>query len=92
MQNDQQPNVQGHVQQPQFNHGGHELFDLHEVLAGTINILDQYMIFRQFIQDPTLSDMLDRQYQFVLSQYNVTVDCFSTGQKPSEETSTYMMK
>ena len=92
MQNDQQTNVQGHAQQPQFNHGGHELFDLHEVLAGTINILDQYMIFRQFIQDPALSDMLDRQYQFVLSQYNVTVDCFSTGQKPSEETSTYMMK
>lgn len=92
MQNDQQTNVQGHAQQSQFNHGGHELFDLHEVLAGTINILDQYMIFRQFIQDPALSDILDRQYQFVLSQYNVTVDCFSTGQKPSEETSTYMMK
>ncbi|MDM5297316.1 spore coat protein [Bacillus pumilus] len=92
MQNDQQPLFQGSAPQPELNHGGHELFDLHEILAGTINILDQYMILRQFIQDPVLSDILDRQYQFVLSQYNVTVDCFSTGQKPSEDTSTYMMK
>lgn len=92
MQNDQQPMFQGSAQQPELNHGGHELFDLHEILAGTINILDQYMILRQFIQDPALSDILDRQYQFILSQYNVTVDCFSTGQKPSEETATYMMK
>ena len=76
MQNDQQPMFQGNAQQPELNHGGHELFDLHEILAGTINILDQYMILRQFIQDPALSDILDRQYQFVLSQYNVTVDCF----------------
>lgn len=79
MQNDQQPMFQGSAPQPELNHGGHELFDLHEILAGTINILDQYMILRQFIQDPALSDILDRQYQFVLSQYNVTVDCFSTG-------------
>ncbi|MFJ5963972.1 spore coat protein [Bacillus sp. NPDC093026] len=91
MQNEQQP-LQGSAPQPEFNHGGHELFDLHEILAGMINILDQYMILRQFIQDPVLTDILDRQYQFVLSQYNVTVNSFSTGQKPNEETSTYMMK
>ncbi|CAM3019070.1 spore coat protein [Paenibacillus sediminis] len=77
---------------PQMNHGGHELFDMHEVLSGAINVLDQYMIFRQYVQDNKLLDILDRQYNFMLSQYNVTVECFTTGQKPSQETSTYMIK
>ncbi|MGE6630780.1 spore coat protein [Bacillus sp. NPDC077027] len=92
MQNEQQPPFQANASQPELNHGGHELFDLHEVLAGTINILDQYMILRQYVQDPTLTDIIDRQYQFIMSQYNVTVDCFTTGQKPSQETATYMMQ
>ncbi|OAS21402.1 spore coat protein [Paenibacillus oryzisoli] len=74
------------------NHGGHELFDLHEVLACTINVLDQFMMFRQFVQDSELLDILDRQYQFTLAQYNLTVKCFTTGQKPSQETSTYMIR
>ncbi|UJF32606.1 spore coat protein [Paenibacillus hexagrammi] len=75
-----------------MNHGGHELFDLHEVLSCTINVLDQFMIFRQYVQDPELLDILDRQYNFTLSQYNITAECFTTGQKPSQETSTYMIK
>ncbi len=29
-----------------MNHGGHELFDLHEVLSCTINVLDQFMMFQ----------------------------------------------
>ncbi|ANE48653.1 spore gernimation protein GerQ [Paenibacillus swuensis] len=78
--------------QPQLNHGGHEMFDLHEVLAGMINVLDQYMIFRTFVKDQELLDILDRQYHFILSEYDTTVESFSTGRKPSRETSTYMMK
>lgn len=77
---------------PNMNHGGHELFDMHEVLAGTINVLDQFMIFRQFIQDQELLDILDHQYNFILSQYNLTAECFTTGRKPSQETSTYMIE
>ncbi|NEW09893.1 spore coat protein [Paenibacillus sp. SYP-B3998] len=77
---------------PNLNHGGHELFDLHEVLSCTINVLDQFMIFRQFVQDSELLDILDRQYNFTLAQYNLTAECFTTGQKPSQETSTYMIK
>ncbi|WP_373231101.1 spore coat protein [Cohnella sp.] len=76
----------------QMNHGGHELFDMHEVLSCTINVLDQFMISRQFVQDNELLDILDRQYNFILSQYNLTAECFTTGQKPSQETSTYMIK
>ncbi|MEC0127583.1 hypothetical protein [Paenibacillus pabuli] len=36
---------------PQMNHGGHEIYDVHEILEGAINVLDQYMLFRTFVQD-----------------------------------------
>lgn len=63
-----------------MNHGGHELFDVHETLAGMINVLDQFMMFRQYIQDEELKQMLDRQYGFILEDYNRIVESFSTGQ------------
>nr|WP_307393920.1 spore coat protein [Bacillus horti] len=88
-QGQQQGQTQG---MPNMNHGGHELFDLHEVLGDKINLLDQFMIFRQYVQDPELLDILDRQYQFALTHYNITAECFSTGQKPSQETETYMIQ
>ncbi|MDQ8739075.1 spore coat protein [Paenibacillus sp. LHD-38] len=75
-----------------FTHGGHELFDMHEVLSCSIGMLDQFMIFRQYVQDVELQDILDRQYNFALSQYNLTAECFASGQKPSQETSTYLIK
>ncbi|MGF7048137.1 spore coat protein CotF [Paenibacillus sp. DS2015] len=74
------------------NHGGHEMFDMHEVLSGMISVLDQFMIYRPLVQDKELLSILDRQYNFILSQYNLTAECFTTGQKPSQETSTYMMQ
>ncbi|PQP81912.1 spore coat protein [Paenibacillus sp. PCH8] len=76
---------------PIANHGGHEVFDVHEILAGTINVLDQYMIFRTFVQSQELIDILDRQYNFILSQYNLTAECFASGLKPHQETATYMI-
>ena len=76
---------------PQMNHGGHEVFDLHEIIAGMINVLDQYMMFRLFIKDPELLGILDRQYQFILDQYNITCECFTTGQDPSHPTQSYKM-
>ncbi|MEC0665993.1 spore coat protein [Priestia flexa] len=74
-----------------MNHGGHELFDVHETLAGMINVLDQFMMFRQYIQDEELKQMLDRQYSFILEDYNRIVESFSTGQDPSSPTQTYNM-
>ncbi|OPH47790.1 spore gernimation protein GerQ [Paenibacillus ferrarius] len=90
----QQQNPYNNAQQGEhyMNHGGHEVFDLHEVLACTINVLDQFMIFRQFVQDPELLDILDRQYNFTLFHYNLTAECFATGQKPSHETGTYLIR
>lgn len=45
---------------PNMNHGGHEMFDVHEILSSTINVLDQYMIFRSFVQSQELIGILDR--------------------------------
>lgn len=76
---------------PQMNHGGHEVFDMHEVLSGTIGTLNSYMLLRQHIKDPELLNILDRQYQFIQDEYNITVECFKTGQNPSHPTQSYKM-
>lgn len=74
---------------PSMNHGGHELFDVHEVLSGTINVLDQFMMFRQYVQDPELLDILDRQYQQILDGYNAMAETFTTGRAPSQSPAPY---
>lgn len=77
---------------PQMNHGGHELFDVHEALSGAIASLDQAMLLRPHVQDPELLDILDRQYRFTLDEYNITVECFKSGTDPSHPTGSYKMK
>jgi spore coat protein CotF len=77
---------------PQMNHGGHEVFDIHEVLSGSIGAMDQYMLLRQHVKDPELLDILDRQYKFMQDEYNITVECFKSGQNPSHPTQSYKMK
>lgn len=72
-----------------MNHGGHEMFDAHEVLSGMINVLDQFMIFRQYVQDPELVYILDRQYQHILNEYNQWVQTFTTGQAPMQQKFVY---
>ncbi|KLT18595.1 spore coat protein [Neobacillus vireti] len=76
---------------PQMNHGGHEVFDVHEVLSGAIGTMDSYMLLRQHVKDPELLDILDRQYQFMQEEYNITVECFKSGQNPSKPTQSYKM-
>ncbi|QED47830.1 spore coat protein [Cytobacillus dafuensis] len=76
---------------PQQNHGGHEVFDVHEVLSGTIGTLNLYTMLRPSVKDQELQTILDRQYQFIQSEYNTTVDCFKSGQDPSVPTQSYKM-
>lgn len=76
----------------EMNHGGHELFDLHEVLSGTVAALNQAMLLRPHVKDPELLDIMDRQYRFALDEYNITVECFKTGKDPSHPTGRYAMK
>ena len=77
---------------PLMNHGGHELFDVHEVLSTSVAGLNQSMLLRQHVQDPELLDILDRQYRFALDEYNITVEAFKTGQDPSHPTGSYKMQ
>lgn len=88
----QPQNMQTGAVSPQMNHGGHEVFDVKEVISATIGALNQMMIFRPNVKDPELLDILDRQYRFTLDEYNITVEAFKTGQKPSHPTGTYMMQ
>jgi spore coat protein CotF len=76
---------------PQLNHGGHEVIDLNEVLGAAIGAMNSYMLLRQHVKDPELLDILDRQHKFMQDEYNITVECFKTGQNPSHPTSKYMM-
>ena len=76
---------------PQLNHGGHEVIDLNEVLGAAIGTMNSYMLLRQHVKDPELLDILDRQYKFMQDEYNITLECFQTGQNPSHPTSKYMM-
>lgn len=76
----------------QLNHGGHEMFDVSEILSGSINTLNLYTLMKQYVQDPELLDMMNRQEQFMITEYNTLVECFQTGMKPSVSTQVYNMK
>nr|WP_246288678.1 spore coat protein [Bacillus haikouensis] len=73
------------------NHGGHELFDAHEVIGGIVSMLDQYQMYDQHIQDPELKDIVKRQTAFVTTMYNTIVGSFSTGRDPQVPTQQYKM-
>ncbi|WP_082641747.1 spore coat protein [[Bacillus] enclensis] len=79
------------MNQPNKNHGGHELFDAHEVIAGIISMLDQYQMYDQHIQDPELNEIVKRQSTFVTTMYNTIVGSFSTGRDPQVPTQQYKM-
>lgn len=75
-----------------MNHGGHEMFDVHEVLSGAIGTMNQYVLLRPHVKDPELRDILDRQYNWIQDEYNATVESFQTGKDPAKATQSYMMK
>ncbi|MGE7624459.1 spore coat protein [Viridibacillus sp. NPDC096237] len=86
---------QGNMYQPQsamMNHGGHEVLDMKEILSESVAMLNQAVLLRPHVQDPELLDILDRQYNFSLDEYNITVESFRTGRDPSHPTGSYQMK
>lgn len=93
-------NQQGHMHEnmhtgsvPQhLNHGGHEVLDVREALTGSIGVMNQFTILRQYVKDPELIDIMDRQYAFMQEEYNITLECFKTGRDPSKPTQRYEMK
>ncbi|MEK3889234.1 spore coat protein [Bacillus sp. FSL K6-3431] len=94
MQNQQgqmHPNMHTGMVNQQLNHGGHEVFDVHEVLSGAIGTLNLFTLLRPHVKDQELLSILDHQYQFSLNEYNTTVDCFKSGQDPAVPTQKYEM-
>src|SRR5690606_21820125 len=75
-----------------MNHGGHEVFDVHEVLGTVISGLNLKVLLRPHVKDQELLSILDRQYAFALDEYNITVECFKTGADPSHPTTSYKMQ
>ncbi|QBP42841.1 MULTISPECIES: spore coat protein [Paenisporosarcina] len=84
-------NMQAGPVTPEMNHGGHELFDVQELLSGAVAGLNQCVLLRPHIQDQELLTMLDNQFQFMQEEYNIIVDCFKTGQDPFKPTQSYKM-
>lgn len=74
------------------NHGGHEIYDTHEILTGMIGLIDQYTIYEQFIQDPELKTIAQNQSNFLKQTYNTMVESFKTGQDPTVPTTSYKMQ
>ncbi|MGN7454899.1 spore coat protein [Paenibacillus pasadenensis] len=72
-------------------HGQHEGCDMQEILAGMVAVLDQFVLFREAALDPELKQLLDRQHRFMLEQYELTLESFSTSRKPRRETQAYLI-
>ncbi|MHA0857738.1 spore coat protein [Paenibacillus sp. CMAA1364] len=80
------------MQNQNMQRAGKEVLDVHDVLTCTVAVLDQMVMYKTMVQDQELLSMIDRQYNFILSQYNLTAECFTTGHKPSQDTAKYMMQ
>nr|WP_198044701.1 spore coat protein [Lysinibacillus timonensis] len=93
MDNMQQQQMTGQTNMPlSMNHGAHEVLDVHEVLSASIGALNGFIFLRPHVQDQELLNILDRQYAFMLDEYNITAECFKTGQDPSHPTRSYKMQ
>ncbi len=80
-----------HADSAKFNHGGHEMLDMHETLSAIVGGLNQTALLRDQIQDKELRSICDRQYQFSVDEYNTLVESFKTGRDPSKPTGHYEM-
>ncbi|WP_335872387.1 spore coat protein [Bacillus sp. 2205SS5-2] len=54
-------------------HGNHEVYNLHEILSGLINIVDFLTIAREFVQLNELKILVNHQHQYILSHYHAIV-------------------
>lgn len=55
------------------NMGAHETMEVHEILTSMIDGINVLQLYRPFAKDPQLLQMLDKQLQFTVNEYNQTV-------------------
>lgn len=60
--------------QTQTQFGAHEVMELHEVLTATIDTLNKFQLLRPHVQDPQLGQVLERQTQMMMQEYNNMVN------------------
>lgn len=58
-------------------YGAHEVMELHEVLTGTIDGINQFELYRPYITDQSLSLIIDKQINFLTQEYNNMVNAFT---------------
>jgi spore coat protein CotF len=51
-------------------YGAHEVMEIHEVLTDTINGINQFQLYSPYVKDQQLNQILDRQVQFMVQEYN----------------------
>lgn len=51
-------------------YGAHEVMEIHEVLTDTINGINQFQLYSPYVKDQQLRQILDRQVQFMVQEYN----------------------
>lgn len=49
--------------------GAHEVMEAHEVLTGTIDAINQFMLYRPHVRDQQLGQILDKQVSFMEQEY-----------------------
>ncbi|MFC4101862.1 spore coat protein [Paenibacillus xanthanilyticus] len=54
-------------------YGAHEILEIHEVLAASIDAINLFQVYRPFVQDPQLARILDNQLQFMTQGYQTFV-------------------
>jgi spore coat protein CotF len=52
------------------HYGAHEMMEIHEVLSAEIDGINTLQLYRPFVKDPQLRQMLDHQLQFMTNAYN----------------------
>ncbi|MFC4078130.1 spore coat protein [Salinithrix halophila] len=53
--------------------GAHEIMEAHEVLTDTIDGINQFQLYRPHVKDPQLGQILDRQLQYMIQEYDQMV-------------------
>jgi spore coat protein CotF len=54
--------------------GAHEVLEVHEVLTDAINGINQFQLYRPHVSDQQLQQILDRQVNFMVQEYNGMVN------------------
>ena len=53
--------------------GAHETVEIHEILSSAINAINTMQLYRPYAKDPRLGQMMDKQLQFAVNEYNHVV-------------------